>query len=387
MSANAELLHLSQDFLHCARTYGKIIISERFLKEEQKTIKPVHVGGLAGGEKYIVHNVLFKFAIDSHGIMGSDYAAAKVAGNELKGLISYFNCGIHELRVPLMALVDYMGFRLVAMAYLPIAPNTLVYGTNDGGRTIKNDEPELDSLMQKAANHINIKTHICGLVGPSGRRRKGWKMLHSPADIEGHRGFDNHYYVLDFSRVLPPETPDPRVRSCHLYRLFRPEYVKAYETPLCSDAFSGFIQADPNAHIHNAEVERATDFLHNDVIPKFVRENLTWQILESKEKGELKSFRLVEAIHAKGICLRHLGLMINHVREGDKFQEVTTLLIVEALARVIKTLLREKLRQRMEQLKKPLEVTLSFSKYHPSGSHSPSFANLLTKPSSRTCLE
>ena len=56
-----------------------------------------------------VHNLLFKFAVDSEGILGSDYAAAKVAGNELKGLISYFNSGVRELRVPLMALVDYMG--------------------------------------------------------------------------------------------------------------------------------------------------------------------------------------------------------------------------------------------------------------------------------------
>jgi hypothetical protein len=127
------------------------------LPVEHKTIKPAKLGGLAGGEKYIgtfvqqrsvqtvhcyycrlpiacsnvgirgngdggdvddnmqshaiVHNLLFKFAVDSEGILGSDYAAAKVAGNELKGLISYFNSGVRELRVPLMALVDYMGMR------------------------------------------------------------------------------------------------------------------------------------------------------------------------------------------------------------------------------------------------------------------------------------
>lgn len=89
---------------------------------EQKTVKPLNLGGVAGGDKYLVHNILFKFALgksnlspatlseflaDSSGLYGSDYAAAKVAGHELKGLIQYFNCGLHDLYLPLMALVDY----------------------------------------------------------------------------------------------------------------------------------------------------------------------------------------------------------------------------------------------------------------------------------------
>mmetsp|Transcript_3506 Transcript_3506/g.5211 ORF Transcript_3506/g.5211 Transcript_3506/m.5211 type:complete len:164 (-) Transcript_3506:744-1235(-) len=53
--ANVELLHLAQDFIGAAKTYGRIIISEVYLNESEKTIKPVNVGGQAGGEKYIVH--------------------------------------------------------------------------------------------------------------------------------------------------------------------------------------------------------------------------------------------------------------------------------------------------------------------------------------------
>jgi hypothetical protein len=62
-----------------------------------------------GGQKYIVHNILFKFAVDYNELFGNDYAAAKAAGNELRGLISYFNCQISDLNLPLMALVDYRG--------------------------------------------------------------------------------------------------------------------------------------------------------------------------------------------------------------------------------------------------------------------------------------
>ena len=63
-----------------------------------------------------MNNILFKFAVASNEIFSSDYAAMKMAGNELKGLLCYFNCSISQLNFPLMALVDYMGLRLVAMS-------------------------------------------------------------------------------------------------------------------------------------------------------------------------------------------------------------------------------------------------------------------------------
>jgi hypothetical protein len=48
---------------------------------------------------------------------------------------------------------------------------------------------------------------------------------------------------------------DCSIRASHLYRLFRPEFIKSFAKPLCSDAFSGFVMADPNASSHNREVD------------------------------------------------------------------------------------------------------------------------------------
>ncbi len=42
---------------------------------------------MLGGEKYLACGILFKFSVDWRGLFGSDYAAAKVAGHELKGLV------------------------------------------------------------------------------------------------------------------------------------------------------------------------------------------------------------------------------------------------------------------------------------------------------------
>jgi hypothetical protein len=59
--------------------YGQIIITEVFLKNKFRTIRPfAEVGGNAGGEKFIYNGILFKFAVDWKGIYGSDHAAMKV---------------------------------------------------------------------------------------------------------------------------------------------------------------------------------------------------------------------------------------------------------------------------------------------------------------------
>ena len=41
--------------------YGRVIIAERNLPVGKKSIKPTELGGVAGGSKYLVHDILFKF--------------------------------------------------------------------------------------------------------------------------------------------------------------------------------------------------------------------------------------------------------------------------------------------------------------------------------------
>jgi len=43
-----------------------------------------------------------------------------------------------------MTLIDYRGFRVVAMTVLPISPDTLVYGSVDGGKTVVNKDPHFN---------------------------------------------------------------------------------------------------------------------------------------------------------------------------------------------------------------------------------------------------
>lgn len=109
--------------------------------------------------------------------------------------------------------------------------------------------------MKKAAQQLNLKSHICGLKTTGGRRLNGWKELHSAADIEGHLGMDNQFYLLDFSRTMPPEYPVKSKKGAHLYQLLRPEFVRFYHIPLCPDAFSGFQLADASSLRYNTEIQ------------------------------------------------------------------------------------------------------------------------------------
>ena len=132
-----QLSELAADFAFTARCLGRIIISEKYLRPDEKTIRPVLLGGVAGGEKYLSHNIVFKFNVDHLGLYGGDAQAMAAGNHELSGLSAFYRVistlrgvGIH---VPLACLIDYRGFRLWATSRLPITRRTLILGSNDQG--------------------------------------------------------------------------------------------------------------------------------------------------------------------------------------------------------------------------------------------------------------
>jgi len=90
------------------------------------------------------------------------------------------------------------------MSILPITKDTIVLGTNDMGITIHSKDNNLSQKMKLASVKLNLKPHYSGLQEGS--------MVYSASDVEGHIGTDGKYYLLDFSRVWPPETPKPGIQ-------------------------------------------------------------------------------------------------------------------------------------------------------------------------------
>jgi len=124
----------------------------------------------------------------------------KAAGHELNGLKAYhaINNKIkldsgEKLHFPFMALISYRGYRLIASPKLPLSSNSLIYGSNDAGRTVHSSNSNMNLLMKKAAAELRIKEHRCGTSDLDSQLVS----LNGPADIEGHIGSDGRFYLLD----------------------------------------------------------------------------------------------------------------------------------------------------------------------------------------------
>jgi len=333
-----ELSKLAHDFVYTAKIYGKVIISELTLPLHLKTIKPINIGGVAGGHKYIALGILFKLALDTQGLYVGDQNAMKAAGHELKGLMSYYNCRVDGLHHPLMALIDYRGYRLVAMSLLPINSDTIVYGSSDGGISVHNTNMEFNHKMKESAKILNLKGHLVG--------KENSKLLHSCGDIEGHIGSDGKFYLLDFARVFPPQMKlfDNSPPS-HLYELIRPELVKSNDKPLSSDALTGWGKFDNNAVEHNYEVKEASFRLFLKVIPDLANRLTT---LDSSEKREI---HLTQELHRVGINCRHFGLL----RRKVQCKSMRKAILDEVMARTMKSEIMALFRSKMKTADTPSE--------------------------------
>eukprot|EP01114_Cavostelium_apophysatum_P012812 TRINITY_DN2960_c0_g1_i3.p1 TRINITY_DN2960_c0_g1~~TRINITY_DN2960_c0_g1_i3.p1 ORF type:complete len:1024 (+),score=326.20 TRINITY_DN2960_c0_g1_i3:288-3359(+) len=321
---------LNQEFCNVAKKLGKVIISELF--SLRRTIPPVtrSVGGIAGGDKYIAGGIFFKVARDitsmgnttRSSLYGGDHFAQKSASHELKAVMALSDCLVSGLHFPMMAIVDFLGYRLLCSTILPIkGHSTLQYGSADAGKTVHFDNRAFNDKVRVACELLNLKGHRIG-------NKEKSVVFYGPVDIEGHEGTDKRFYLLDLQRLFPPATPT--TAKSFLYRLLRPEFVLKYQRPLSSDAFSKFGTLDEDEH--NGEVERATRHLVEDHIPKFAKNLQEEELFDSKT--------LTNKLHNAGINVRYIGKLRHHVTKLAWKRR----LLEEMVLRVAKNILREKMR-------------------------------------------
>lgn len=55
---------------HLCQILGRIVIVEAPLPDHLKTVRSVNVGGIAGGEKFLSHNMFIKRVMDDNGLYG-----------------------------------------------------------------------------------------------------------------------------------------------------------------------------------------------------------------------------------------------------------------------------------------------------------------------------
>ena len=97
---------------------------------------------------------------------------------------------------------------------------------------------------------LNLRSHVISRDGIQTR---------APIDLEGHKTKSGEFFLLDFSRMMPPEQSSSLDdRGAFLYRLLRPEFVQSFPKPLCPDALSTFLKWDPDKAKINKDIARAT---------------------------------------------------------------------------------------------------------------------------------
>jgi hypothetical protein len=309
---------------------------------KKKTIKPITgLGGVIGGQKFIVQNVLFKFAVGRPEMNVSNVVAAKIGGHELKSLTHLWECKIPDLCLPLQCLIDYLGFRMVAMLLLPINNSTLKVGSDDAGMSYHAASESLMKKFKRIGEVLNLAPHP--LHGHT---------IYGPFDLEGHVGLDSKEYIIDFSRLFPPVPLHVNHPNGFLYRLFRPEFVKHYGNSLCSDGFTVVVAKHPK---FNEDLVDAEKYLLEKCVPACSELLDRYCVVAIKKNMVIPgkyTFDICRTLHERGINARYMGIVYKHC----KIAESRILLLIEMAARIIKQTLREKIRERMSDLKIPLET-------------------------------
>ena len=281
----------------------------------------------------------------------------KSASHEIRSLMQIQSCRIPGICFPLMAFIDYRGFRLTAVSILPLNSSSLIYGSSDAGNTVHTDDPAFNALMEQIGGRLNLKGH---LVGPESSPSE----VFGPCDIEGHKGSDGRYYLLDFSRLAPPSPPT--TPGSHLYNLLRMELVRSSPMPLCSDAFTSFARIGYKAH--NAEVREIWAMLLNVIIPHFASEIDALDASSSAEESFLATSvlrdgkALLTEIHRRGINCRLIGRLRSLLtRNGEARKFLLQEMIVRTAKSHLGTLWRAKMTETGIPSEEPtLSITIFF---------------------------
>eukprot|EP01031_Cornospumella_fuschlensis_P045550 gene45550-55749_t len=163
-----ELSSLVSDFIQVASADAMAIINELHLPEHMRTV-PVHSAKKVSGRGsemgrgirgtrccYFAHNVFYTVALDYDGVFnGSDEYAAKAFNQERLVAVEYMQANVDRLHTPLMTTVDFYGYRVLAVAKLPIQ---LVVSDENGD--VQRITEDLMHGMQKSGDYFVSRSRV-----------------------------------------------------------------------------------------------------------------------------------------------------------------------------------------------------------------------------------
>jgi len=267
-----------------------------------------------------------------------------------------------------LALIDYEGFRLTVMTHLPLTDSSLVYGSDNGGKTVLCDL-EVHKNMIKIAERLHLRPHsvsdyemaLCGDIE-----------IHQFQPTAGkEKQKQTILFVLDMARVFPPAaTLFESTPGSIFFRMLRPEFVKLkltknyyYHHTLSSDALSNWQKSDPQQQEMDDHVLQATQKLlecvtsfakhltdNNETVnAKYIKTAL--EIAKDPVFNMPYQDSIIRDLHTKGINIRYIGMIVLKLHEMNpvKNSNMITFLVSLMMARALKNWWRKEIRDKKGQ--------------------------------------
>ncbi|KAI9205234.1 clustered mitochondria-domain-containing protein [Polychytrium aggregatum] len=349
LKLDLQIVEMVGNFQETAKTHACRIIDEYHTRSRTST---EYIHGPRGELTVYHEGVVYQFACnyDEASPEEIDEALCRTSA-ELRG-INAVNQSRARISTALMTIVDYKGFRIVAFADMGLDERvTLVHSI--GSRCPKIDERVAEPLSA-VARFANLKTHV---VNVDDERRIS---VHGSASMEAHADkTGRHLYAVNLHELFPMDFGDSAEGSVgpkggslapssvsngelntavarpDSKKRFRPEFVKAYQAELASDALtekSGSGRRE--REVNDGEALRAAKYLRENWVPAFVRK------LDELEVRPIDSHMLVTEMHRYGVNVRYLG-MIARISTLPCIREMAT---IEMAARASKALFQSRVR-------------------------------------------
>lgn len=341
-----EIRNICHEFLEFATMDAMTIIREHRLNPEFQSIpiilnEAVKGRGAGSGRGikgryllYEAHSIEYYICLDYTGAFdGNDEYAMKAGSLDRLGSLEYFKCHIPRLHIPLIATIDYFGFRVVAISKLPIEQISftdegevkrlkidLQYGLKDNGEKFINKSKTLQSLLRQTSYRLNIIEHSCkGLNDMTG------SATYASSELKAYKGAggggagggagggeDDGFYLKDFWRTFPSEDPEETPHLLQIsrqqsifWRQLRPEYVKRYKKALNPDALCVTSYQQPDLEEHLSDIKMATHSMIQSLLPQYAESLCSREYKYPLMDGYGIDFSM--ELHDLGINIRHLG--------------------------------------------------------------------------------
>lgn len=273
-----------------------------------------------------------------------------------------------QLRVPLSCVLDYKGFRCLAIGVVALENISLKLGLNVDNKFISEDG--IIKILNDAGSILGLKEVRCLFKGatlhdiiPISTHIKVHQYFKNENSDDGYRDSptskskEHHFFELEYeikknqeldyvlnTKYMFPLDSDINETDIDFTKYLRPEFLCQYEKPLKADTKKPAPNNVENKFKEDQdilEINEASKALQQKIIPNLVN------LLDSLTLMPLDSKSLSETFHSYGVNMRYLG----RVALYSNLYHVQDICINEMIVRQLKQLLNSQISSSIKELK------------------------------------